>query len=229
MNTESRMNLKPIIYVGFIAITLMFILSAYGWLHVPADQRIPVHWGVNGQPDRYGSKFEGLLSIPLVSCFLLALFLAIPWLEPRRLNLERSQKAYKAITIALFLFMLIIQGMMVFSALGHRFDITHIVPTGVGLLFLLIGNYMGKMRSNFFMGIRTPWTLSSDLSWNKTHRLGGKLFAGFGVLMMILPWLVGGSVLFGVLISSIAIVVLVPIVYSYVVWKSDPDKQTAGR
>ncbi|MFB3787946.1 MAG: SdpI family protein [bacterium] len=229
MNNESRLNLKPIVYVGFIAITLMFILSAYGWLHVPADQRIPVHWGINGQPDRYGSKFEGLLSIPLVSCILFALFLAIPWLEPRRMNLERSQKAYKAIIIGLFLFMLVLQGTMVFSALGYPFGMSQIVPTGVGLLFLLIGNYMGKMRSNFFMGIRTPWTLSSDLSWNKTHRLGGKLFAGFGVLMMILPWLVDGSVLFGFLIAGIVIVALVPIVYSYVVWKSDPDKQTAGR
>ncbi|HXK95996.1 MAG TPA: DUF1648 domain-containing protein, partial [bacterium] len=78
MDTQKRMNLKPVVYVGISALVFMLILSVYGWIQVGPEQKIPVHWGIDGQPDRYGSKFEGLLSIPLVSVFLLALFLVIP-------------------------------------------------------------------------------------------------------------------------------------------------------
>ena len=229
MERRTGLNFKLLLSVSGVVLLLMFALSAWVWTQIPADQKIPVHWGLDGKVDGYGGKFEGLLLIPLISIGLVGLFTLLPWLEPRKLNLEKSQKPYTAIWIGLLILMLGTHSLIILSALGRSVDVSMAIQILVGALFVLIGNYMGKMRSNFFMGIRTPWTLSSELSWHKTHRLGGWLFFIQGMVMMLFA-VVGSSQFFIiVLLTWIVIMILTTFIYSYIVWKNDPNKQTTGR
>lgn len=229
MNQPNSLNVKSILFAGLIVVVLMFLLSAYAWLQIPAGDKIPVHWGVDGQPDRYGSKMEGLLLTPSICIGLTVLFWGIPYIEPRKFHLESSLKAYKIIAYAILAFMAAVHVATVLSSLGKPIKINVVVPMGVGLLFILIGNYMGKIRSNFFCGIRTPWTLSSELSWNKTHRLGGKLFCLLGLCIFLSPFIGEVAVTVWIILSGAVGMLVTLFLYSFWVWKNDPNKQTSGR
>jgi len=229
MNEKPRIQIKTILLIGISILFLMLIMSGYAWKQIPEGEKIPVHWGVDGQPDRYGSKFEGLLLMPIICTGLIGMFCGIPFIEPRRFNLVSSQKAYQAIVIGLLLFMAVIHGVTIQAALNRNVEMNLVVSLGIGLLFLVIGNYMGKIRSNFFCGIRTPWTLSSELSWNKTHRLGGKLMMALGLLFMISPLLPGDDFPVFLVLGGVFGMVTVLVVYSFWIWKNDPDKQDSGR
>jgi uncharacterized membrane protein len=112
-------------------------------------------------------------------------------------------------------------------AMGADLDLTRIVLMGTGALFIVIGNYLPKVRSNFLMGIRTPWTLTSDRSWARTHRLGGRLFVLEGLILVVAGLLgIGGPVQVGLIIAGVAIIVGVAFVYSYIVWRDDPERRT---
>ncbi|MCB0026848.1 MAG: SdpI family protein, partial [Anaerolineales bacterium] len=110
---------------------------------------------------------------------VVGLIAAIPFIEPRRSNLAMSRTAYVALWAVLLFYFLVLHVILVINALheagvvAFNLDVGRLVPISVGVLFVVIGNYLGKIRSNYMMGIRTPWTLASDLAWDKTHRLGG--------------------------------------------------------
>jgi uncharacterized membrane protein len=227
MNQDHPINLKPALLFSAALVLLMFLVSAAVWFQIPGD-KIPVHWGMNGEPDRYGSKFEGLLLTPLISVGLLLLFAFLPMIEPRRLNLAKSQKVYKIIAITLMLFLALLHTAIVFAALGRDVEMNLIAPPLVGLMMVIMGNFMGKIRSNFFVGIRTPWTLSSELSWNKTHRLGGKIMVIFGFIMIVAPFIIQGPVLVGIILGGAIGMVTTMFVYSYVIWKNDPERNRSA-
>jgi uncharacterized membrane protein len=220
------MRQKSTLIISSIIILGMFLLSAWTWFHVP-DQLIPVHFGPDGQPDRYGSKFEGLLLLPLVAiaCNLLLSFL--PRFEPRNEHLLRSSKAYNAVWIAVIALLAVVHGTSIAVVLGQSASLsTAIVGIAVGILLMVMGNYLGKVRSNFSFGIRTPWTLSSEQSWNKSHRLGGWLMFGLGLLCTLVS-IAGKPFLFvWILLGGTGSITLILFAYSYIVWKNDPDKQT---
>ncbi len=121
-----------------------------------------------------------------------------------------------------------LQLMVVLAAVGRPLDVTLVLGFGTGLLFVVIGNVLGKVRSNFMFGVRTPWTLSSDLSWNKTHRLVGRLFVLLGFAVAVATVVAGNEAYLAVLLGGIAIVIAVAFVYSYRVWKTDPNKLNVG-
>jgi uncharacterized membrane protein len=117
-----------------------------------------------------------------------------------------------------------VQALIVLSAVGvARSDVgARLVPAGVGLVLMVVGNYMGKVRSNFFFGIRTPWTLSSERSWNRTHRLGGRLLVLIGLVAVVTPIFPWAGVV--ELVAGVPVVVVVLVIYSYVEWSRDPAK-----
>ncbi len=118
--------------------------------------------------------------------------------------------------------------LFVAAALGTDVDISRVVLIGIGFLFLVIGNYLPKVRPNYLMGIRTPWTLASDLSWTRTHRLGGRLFVIEGVVLAVLGLLdVGPELLAVTIIGAIVVLLVIVSAYSYQVWKVDPEKRPA--
>jgi uncharacterized membrane protein len=218
---------KPAFYICLIIIILMLLISAWAWRQIPAGTQLPVHWGINGQPDRYAGKFWGLFMMPVVLTAMSILLILFPLIEPRKRHLKLSMKAYNLILIGIILLMAGLHIIVIMSSLHKNISVDRAVPFGVGLLFIIIGNYMGKIRSNFFLGIKTPWTLSSELSWNKTHRLGGRLFILCGFLLALSALLFTGKATFVILITGIFISIVATFAYSYIVWKNDPQKRVS--
>ncbi len=127
----------------------------------------------------------------------------------------------------MLLYFLALHIILTLSVLGVAVDIGSLVPLLVGLMFVVIGAFLGRVKSNYMMGIRTPWTLSSELSWKKTHRLGGWLFMVEGVLVAVGAIASRGPLWVYLLMGSIVVLLVTVTVYSYIVWKGDPER-TSG-
>ncbi|MCA9966133.1 MAG: SdpI family protein [Anaerolineales bacterium] len=218
-------NLRKLLGLTAVTLLLMLLISAWAWGQIPADAQLPVHWNAAGEVDRYGGKVEGLLLSPIITAGLMVLVAFITRLEPRRGNFLQSEKAFTMFWYVLLLFFLMLHVTTTGIALGYNIPLPLVIGVGIGLMFIVLGNFMGKIRSTYTFGIRTPWTLDSDLSWNKTHRLGGKLFMATGVLVLLTAVLGSSILMFWVLMGGILITVGVSMVYSYIVWKNDPDAQ----
>ena len=222
------MNLRPLLIAVVVAVTATAGLAALAWVQVPADAQVPIHWGIDGQPNGYAPKAFGLLFTPVLTAGLGALLYLLPRFEPRARNLARSGPAYVRVSIAVLGLMVLVQLVVVSAALGRPLDTTALLSVGIGILFMVIGNVLGKVRSNFMFGVRTPWTLSSDLAWNRTHRLVGRLFVLLGILVIPAGIVGGGWPFFVVLMAGVVVILVVGYVYSYRVWKSDPDRLKVG-
>lgn len=180
----------------------------------------PVHWNVQGLPDRYAHKSNLLgltalvLAIPLFMDFL-------PRIDPRRRNYDYFSSSYQYIKLGITAFMAFF---LVLSIQTGRSETqilsTRMIMVGMGLLFMVLGNYMTKVRSNFFVGIKTPWTLSSDEVWRKTHRLGGWGFLLMGVLIIVAGFIFEGQVLFYLIIGAVLAVTIGLFLYSYLLYRS---------
>lgn len=199
----------------------MFVL-AFATLPT-APERIPMHWGLKGEVDRYGGRLEGLFALPALAVFVYLLMLFLPRIDPGRANYERFAGAYYALRVAVLLIFAVLYGVTHLIIRGVQIDMPKVVGLMVGALFFLLGNLLGKIRPNWFVGVRTPWTLSSKRSWTRTHRLAGWVFILGGIAIMAAGVLknavavaVAGVVLFGG--------VAVTTVYSYLVWRTDPDR-----
>lgn len=198
----------------------MFVVAAWAWPQVP--DRIPVHWNMAGEVNGWGNKFTGLFVLPLTMLGIYVLTLAVPYLDPGRRNYQNFARAYTAIRIAIVLFMALIYVLSVRAAFGHQFNISTVIWPATGLLFIILGNFMSKIRPNWFCGVRTPWTLSSKLSWDKTHRLAGWLFILMG-LLFFMPLAVPTPAVLIAILSIDGLCVVWMIVYSYLVYRNDPN------
>lgn len=192
-----------------------YILVAWFWNRFP--EMVPTHFGLDGKPDDYSSKIVGLIIFPGINMVMYFLFLVLPKIDPRRKNYELFPEKYRVIRLGIHSFMSYLLVVTIFYSLGYRFDISLMVLYGIMILFLILGNLMGNIRNNFFVGVRTPWTLSSEEVWTKTHRLTAKLWVASTLITMVLiAILPHPEIVFGVYIGVIAIV---PIVYSYIEYK----------
>ena len=187
---------------------------------------VPVHWGVDGTPDGYGPAWLSLLVVPVMQLGLVALLAVIPRFEPRRANLARSRRSYEIVVVGVAALFTLVQASIAIATLGGAFDVSRIVIGGTGVLFIAIGLAMPGFRPNYMAGIRTPWTLTSDLSWRKTHVLGGRLFTLVGALVVVASPFVPVVALTILLVGGLLVAGAVMVAYSYRVWKSDPDKRT---
>ncbi len=210
-----RIRSNPIMLIMLVVVCAV---AVYAYIKLPADGQYPVHWSFNGQPDRYGSKTEAVSMGPVVSILIYALAVILPGLDPKRANYERFKKEY-------FLLMQVIMGFMAFvyifsimAAFGRQVNITLWVNAMVGVLFIVLGNYMSRIKQNWYMGIKTPWTLSNEKVWEKTHRFGGRVFVVLGVVFAINAFVgfITSGTIFLVLVFGLA---LSPVVYSYIIFK----------
>lgn len=226
MVQKNQLNLKTTWLMSAVVVALMVGLSAWAWVQLPAGASLPVHWNAAGEADRYGGKVEGLLLLPLVSVGILLLFNLIRYIDPLRANIARSGQAYRAVLLGTLLFMAVLHVGAVLNALGYGINIGLLAAPAIGFMLIIIGNYLGKIRRNYMFGVRTPWTLASELSWNKTHRLTGKLFVASGLLIIVASFW-SSTIAFYTLMGTILGTVLFAMIYSYLVWKRDPAVQTA--
>jgi len=209
--------------VFLLAGTVVFSLVVYSRL----PERVPVHWGLSGEPDRYGSRLEGAFLVPAIMTVVLVLMRWLPSVDPRRANIEKFRDSYDLMVLVVMAFMAVIHVLVLGVSLGWPVNITTVVLAGVGLLFVILGNMLPRARSNFMFGIRTPWTLSSDSVWARTHRVGGYAMVAGG-LVTIAAAFVGQPWGIAIAFTSLMVGGLAPIVYSYILWSRErggPDQR----
>lgn len=226
MTSERSFAMRHVLLFSAGVVLVMSAISGYVWTQIPASEKVCTHWNAAGVCDGYGSKFVGIFLLPITTVGLVGLFTLIPRIEPRAVHLAQSRKAYTAVWAAMLVFFGALHSLLMLELLGYDAHIASTLPLLVGLMFVVIGSYLGKVRSNFFFGIRTPWTLSSELSWQKTHRLGGKVFILQGLLLMAVALFLPGEVWVALLLGSMLVLVVFLIGYSYCIWKGDPDART---
>ncbi len=196
----------------------MFILAATAWPWAP-DQ-IPTHWNVVGEVDGCSGKAVGLFLFPCAALAVYLLLLFLPLIDPKRLNYKKFSGTYRVLRVVLLVFFAVLYGIVQLSIRGHRALGTAILPLAIGALFVALGNYMGKIRPNWFIGVRTPWTLSSPQVWTKTHRQCGWAFVIAGVLVILTDLLVNRWTYY-VLLGTTLAVVLYGYAYSYFAWRTE--------
>ena len=213
------MNIRTPALMSLGAVAAMLAMSAAAYPHLPSTP-IAVHWGLDGQPNGYAPKQMVALFMPL-DAVVLSLFLAVlPLIMPSNSRLERSASAYTATWLGLLGLMMIIHAAIIAKALGAGFDVIRPIAAAVGLLMAVMGNYLGKVRYNYAMGVRTPWTLSNERVWDKTHRFTGRWMMAGGIVLAIiaaLPMLFDDAFLMGALIVCAAGPALMGAVYSFVI------------
>jgi uncharacterized membrane protein len=195
-------------------------VAASMWAYPQLPPTVATHWNLRGTPDGFSSRAMAVSIIPVVILVMTGLFSVLPKLDPRRENYAKFISTYWLIANAVIVFMLIAHGMIIASGLGYSVKIDRLMPIGVGLLFIFLGNYLTRVEPNWFVGIRTPWTLSSDTVWRKTHRTGGWLMVLGGLLVAACAFLPHGAFL-PVFVAAIIIIAVIPIVQSYVLWKRE--------
>lgn len=212
-----KFYLKKEILPLFI-IAVAFVLGFYFYSIFP--EQVPVHWNVAGEVDRWGSKFEGAFLMPLIGLGMYLLFWLIPLIDPKKEKYLEFEKVYHIFRNLIILVLFGIYLIASLNGLGKNIRVEVWIPLMIGVLFLILGNYMSKIKPNWFMGIRTPWTMSSEEVWNKTHRLGGKTFMLMGLWLIITPILPFNSLVW-ILIVPIGLMAVIPIVYSYILFKRE--------
>lgn len=198
-----------------IIVILPFIVLPFFWPAFP--ERVAIHFDLNGNPNGYAGKGWGLVVPALLNVALYALLVLTPRIDPSKKNYSLFEGPYRIIRLFTHLLLTLVCGVIYGYALGYHIDITTFVIYALPVLFMIIGNYMSTVRPNYFVGVRTPWTLSNETVWRRTHRLTGRLWVGASVLMLILLPFVPAS--YAVIMIYTAVLAVVPIVYSYLVFR----------
>lgn len=191
----------------------IFPIFAYGLCYNSLPEEIPSHWDLLGNIDGYSSKNEFFL-LALSPLFLCLTFMILPKIDPKKENYEKFSGFYQSFSVVMILFMDIVILSCLFASFQEDSSfMSELIPISVGILFIFIGNYLPKVKPNFFMGIRTPWTLSSESVWIKTHRKGGLSFLLLGIFMLMIPFLPPMNAF--IFSTLILLAVLYPSVLSY--------------
>jgi len=194
------------------------LLTAAFYKFLP-DQ-IPMHWDINGTVS-YSNKFQIFLMCGMAVLFAV-MFDVLPHIDPRKKNYQKFGSYYDGFCVIMQLFMLLMTGVILTESFHPgTLSVPMITMMGVGILFLFIGNILPKVKSNFYMGIKTPWALSSEEVWRKTHRLGGKCFFLLGILMIVCAFFPSSRFAFWFLLAGVIGVSLLTTVMSYVWWKQE--------
>jgi len=209
-------------YVSLVAIAAMFLTALVVWNRVPNE--LPIHWNLAGEIDRYGNKFEGLLLFPLIVLGGYLLILFLPKIDPKRKELG-NPILLSFIRLIIVSTLVVMYFAMIANALGYEVSIPKIISLSMGLLFILMGNVMPKVQSNWFLGIRTPWTLQSEHSWFMTHRLAGWIMTTGGLLLVVSSFFMKPQWLGG-LVLALVMSTLLLIPYSYLMWKQSKDSSS---
>lgn len=207
---------KLINWLVALVILIPGIYLAFAWNSLPA--KVPMHFDINGNADRYGDKSELLttvLILPAVSLFVYFLLANIYRIDPKKYAVENRERL-KRIAFAIVCFLSALTCIIIYSAShgGSKFDVS-LILSAVGLLFAIIGNYLPNLKPNYFAGMRLPWTLENPENWRKTHALAGKLWFGGGLLLAVTCLFLPAKAAMVLFFAVMTILVIIPTVYSY--------------
>ena len=211
------MSNKTSAIVSFSLIAIAFLVGVILYAQLPDP--MPAHWNAAGEIDGYMSKFWGIFLMPVITIALVLLFLVIPNIDPLKANIAKFRGAFNWFIVAFVAYMLFIYALTLAAALGVQFNMTVMLLPVVGLLFIGVGFMMRQAKRNFFIGIRTPWTLSSETVWDETHKLGSKLFMLGGIVAIVCAFLGENGI--WLMLAAMLAAAFVPIVYSYILWRRE--------
>ena len=209
-------------WVGAAIIGAMVLVTLIVWHGLP--ERIPTHWNARGEVNGYSSRPLGAFLVPSIALVIWLLLPLLRKLDPRNANYERFDETFFLIVNFMILFMALMHGLMLGAALGWGVDMSRATLALIGFLFIVLGNFLPRIRSNWWMGVRTPWTLENERVWKETHRLAGWTFVAGGtvsVLSMFLP----APLRFPVGFAALMCGGFVPVVWSYVLWRRYRDDE----
>ena len=197
-------------------VSLPFIYLAYIWNELPEE--VPMHWNIKGEIDRYGEKIELLLIPILLPLLIYIIFLVVPKIDPKN-KISKMGNKYQHIKILLTTFMSILALFIIYTAKNQSFANPNYIVLLVGILYIILGNYFKTIKANYFIGIRTPWTLENETVWKETHKLGGKMWFVGGIIVVISSLILEKQLNFTSFMIITGIITIVPITFSYFKFK----------
>lgn len=195
--------------------SLVFAVVIYSYM----PDQVPIHWNIEGEIDNYGSKAFGTFFIPLLNIGMYILFLVLPKLDPKKESYKEFERSYTIIRYSMHIFMTVLFLVTVFASLGYNVDVSLWIAAGVAVLFIVMGSVMGKVKHNYFVGFKFPWTLANEEVWKKTHYVGSKAMVWGGILAIIGVILTEGTARFIILMVGIFVPTILTTVYSYLYFK----------
>lgn len=208
------MTTRAMLLCGLLLVASMLACSL--WLYPSLPDRIPTHWNWKGEVDGWSSRSFGTFFLPGMSAGMFLLFLALPWLSPKGFQIEPFRSTYNLIVVLVLALMAYIHVVALQAALHPRLDVSRALIGGIFLLFGGIGLLLNRVKRNFWVGVRTPWTLANETVWDQTHRLSARLYFATGVLGAVAIWL---GVPPAVCFVLFMVLVFVPVFYSLVLYK----------
>jgi uncharacterized membrane protein len=211
-------------WLGPLVLGASLVFAVVVFPSLPA--RIPSHWNVHGQVDGWMPRWPGAVLMPLVGVGIWLLLFGLRRIDPRKAHYERFDETYWIFLNVLSVYFALFTVLTLGAALGWPIDMGRAVLLTVAVLFIALGNYLPRIRSNWWMGIRTPWTLESEEVWRKTHRLGGRLFV-IGGLVAAVGALLPAPVQMWVAVAGLMLAGFIPVVYSYFAYRSTKRQSNA--
>lgn len=213
-------------WFGFVAAALAAAASVWAYPRLPP--RVATHWSFSGVPDGYSSKLLAAVMLPAMILGLRALLCVLPRIDPKGDNYRKFASTYWLIFNGVIAFMAVIHVAILAYGLGAPVRMDRVAAVGVGVLLIVVGNYLTRVEPNWFIGIRTPWTLSSERVWRRTHRVGGWILVAGGLLIGVTPFVPAGAGL-PILVATVALVAVVPVVLSYLLWRRERESVSGER
>jgi len=200
-----------------IAVVLLpFIYLAYIWNDLPEE--VPLHWNIRGDVDRYGSKYELLLIPILLPLLVYLIFLIVPKIDPKN-KIQTMGGKYQSLKALLTIFMSGLALFIIYAAHNDSVKNPNYIVLIIGLLFVFLGNYFKTIKPNYFIGIKTPWTLENETVWKETHGLAGKMWFVGGLMIVLSSLILSKETNFTLFTIITVIIALVPVIYSYILFK----------
>lgn len=213
------MTTRLTVILSTILILAALLAGLLLWDRLP-DQ-VASHWNENDQVDGYMTKTWGVLLMPLVSLGMLLLFLVLPNIDPLKANIASFRPVFNVFILLMIGFMTYMHGLTLAWGLGYQqFKMSAAMLPFMGLILIAAGWLMRSAKRNFFIGIRTPWTLSSDTVWEQTHKVGSVLFMLSGALA-ILGAFFGGITAVWLVMAPMGAAVIFIVIYSYVLYRRE--------
>lgn len=202
-----------------LPIVLIIIVAAIGfYLYPQLPDLVPSHWGINGEIDGWMSSTFAVYFFPGLILFLYLLLSFLPLMDPLKTNIEMFSHSYFWFKTVLVLFLSSLYLVTLYAGLGYEVNVGRFVTLGVAVLFAMIGYIMPRIKKNYTIGIRLPWTLHSETVWTKTHKFGGKLFVALAVLIAAAAFL-PGFYTFVTLLAGIVLMLAALVAYSYMEYR----------
>ncbi len=201
---------------SLILIILPVLYLWYVWSGLP--EQVPIHWNIHGKVDRYGSKTELFYLVLFLPLFIYMVFLLVPKIDPKGL-IGRMGGKYKQLRTILTFFISAIMLMIIYSSAHPDLFKSSFILIAVSLLFVFLGNYFKTVRPNYFVGIRTPWTLENEEIWKETHQLAGKLWFFGGLLLLLTTMALPEEIGMRAFMVIAMMLFLIPVVYSFVLFR----------